>query len=56
MVFVALFLQPTQSLEKLMRFEFVGFTISLFLMTPLYLFAAGGVVVGPNEIAPDRYV
>lgn len=29
---------------------------SLILLTPISAFAAGGVVEGPNEIAPDRYV
>lgn len=29
---------------------------SLILLTPISTFAAGGVVEGPNEIAPDRYV
>jgi len=28
----------------------------LVLMVPISAFAAGGVVKGPNEIAPDRYV
>ena len=28
----------------------------LVLIAPISAFAAGGVVNGPNEIAPDRYV
>ena len=56
MDFVTILLTPTQSLEKPMRFRIVQLMTSLFLMTPLYLFAAGGVVEGPNQIAPDRYV
>lgn len=28
----------------------------LMLAVPISTFAAGGVVTGPNEIAPDRYV
>jgi ribonuclease Z len=39
-----------------MKFRAVPIVIGLWLMTPFCLFAAGGVIEGPNEIAPDRYV
>ena len=39
-----------------MKFRTVPLVISLLLMIPFCLFAAGGVVDDPNGIAPDRYV
>jgi ribonuclease Z len=38
---------------KIMRSLFFGV---LFLLSPLYVLAAGGVIEDPNQIAPDRYV
>ena len=39
-----------------MNIKFLGLTCCLLIMAPINTFAAGGVVEGPNEIAPDRYV
>lgn len=39
-----------------MKIKALPFIFGLMLMTPFYLFSAGGKVNGPNEIAPDRYV
>ena len=39
-----------------MKIKALPFIFGLMLMTPFYLFSAGGKVKGPNEIAPNRYV
>ena len=39
-----------------MNIRVLQIVCSLMLLTPISAFAAGGVVEGPNEIAPDRYV
>lgn len=39
-----------------MKSSLLRFSFSLILIVPMTLSAAGGVVKGPNTIAPDRYV
>ena len=39
-----------------MRSKLTYLLLSLFLLSPIYLHAAGGVIEGPNKVAPDRYV
>jgi hypothetical protein len=41
------------SIPKVIVATFVGLALTFFANTVI---AAGGIVTGPNEIAPDRYV